>query len=482
MKILVTGANGYIGKRLIPVLAERGYKVYALVRDPSRLHLPSFLQEKIKIVRADLSDFKTLAFLPTDIDAVYYLVHSLSTKTKQFIEIEQKMTENFVSYLTKTTAKQIIYLGGLAHEKNVSPHLQSRLNVETILKQSSVATTILRAGIIIGSGSASFEIMRDLVEKLPIMVAPKWVHNKCQPIAISDAIDYLVQVLKNPACYHKTFDIGGPDIFTYKELLLELARVRHLKRYILTVPVLTPRLSSYWLFFVTSTNFTIAKWLVDSLKQDAICTNHEIQKILPKQCTNYVNSIQKAFAKIEENAVISSWKDSFTSSNFPSKYNDYIEVPTHGCLIDQKLFPFKGNTQTLLQTIWSIGGKKGWYGYSFFWKVRGFLDKLFGGVGLRRGRTDPLHLSAGDALDFWRVLLADQKHMRLLLYAEMKLPGEAWLEFHIRKNKHGFELCQTATFRPIGVLGRLYWYILYPFHHLIFNRMGKTIIKVSNSL
>ncbi|PIS01031.1 MAG: DUF2867 domain-containing protein [Chlamydiae bacterium CG10_big_fil_rev_8_21_14_0_10_35_9] len=479
MKILLTGANGYVGKRLLFKLVEEGHTVFALVRNKQRFPIPKELEAKVHILQGDLEKYESLSPLSSSIDAAYFLVHALSVATEDFIDKEQKIAINFIHYIHASKVRQIIYLSGLASNKESSLHLKSRFNVEKILRGSGIPLTVLRAGIVIGSGSASFEIMRDLVEKLPLMITPKWVMSKCQPISIVDVLDYLVKVLDNRECKNKTFDIGGPDVLTYKSMLLEFAKVRKLKRWIITVPVLTTRLSSYWLYFVTATNFSIAKWLVDSLKQDAICSNNEIEKIIPKKCISYKESIEKAFSKIGENAVISSWKDSFTSSMFPTKFIDYIEVPKHGCLKDEKSFIFKGDSKNLRNTIWKIGGKNGWYAYNFLWKMRGGLDKLFGGVGLRRGRRHPNEISPGDALDFWRVLLADKKNMRLLLYAEMKLPGEAWLEFHIEKQDGHCILHQTATFRPKGLLGRIYWYILFPIHHLIFRKMGRNIIKRS---
>lgn len=479
MNILLTGANGYVGKRLLLKLVEEGHSIFALVRNKQRFPIPKELEEKVHILQGDLEKHSSLPALTSPIDAAYFLVHSLSVATEDFINKEQKIATNFIHYIHASKIRQVIYLSGLTSNRQSSLHLQSRFNVEKILRGSGVPLTVLRAGIIIGSGSASFEIMRDLVEKLPLMITPKWVMSRCQPISIVDVLDYLIKVLDNKECKNKTFDIGGPDILTYKAMLLEFAKVRKLKRWIITVPVLTPRLSSYWLYFVTATNFSIAKWLVDSLKQDAICQNKEIEKIIPKKCLSYKKSIERAFSKIGENAVISSWKDSFTSSMFSTKFIDHIEVPKYGCMKDEKSFIYKGNLKKLLDTIWQIGGKNGWYAYNFLWKVRGGLDKLFGGVGLRRGRRHPSEIAPGDALDVWRVLVSDKEQMRLLLYAEMKLPGEAWLEFNVEKQEGNYTLHQIATFRPKGLLGRLYWYILFPIHHLIFRKMGQNIIKKS---
>jgi uncharacterized protein YbjT (DUF2867 family) len=477
MKILITGANGYIGKRLIPVLLEKKHDIYALVRDPIRLNIPYEVKKKIKVIVGDLNQIESLACIPSDIEIAYFLVHSLRVADEQFSKIEEQMSYNFLKAISKTTIRQIIYLSGLKSEKNTSRHLRSRHNVEKILKESNIATTVLRASVIIGSGSASFEIMRDLVEMLPIMIAPKWILSKAQPISIYDTIDYLTLVIDEKQCFNKSLDIGGTDILTYKQMLLILAKTRGLKRKIITVPFLTPRLSSYWLLLVTSTNFTIAKWLIDSLIVDSVCKDKTINEIFHKTCLNFKTSVKKAFSKIEENAVISKWSDSITTAYFPKNLNKYIQVPKHGCLKDIRIEKFFKDPENLRKEIWKIGGEHGWYSMNFLWKVRGLIDKLVGGVGLRRGRKNSTELEQGDIVDFWRVLLADKEKRRLLLFAEMKLPGEAWLEFKIVPHMNHYELHQIATYRPVGVLGRFYWYIMMPFHHFIFGRMCRAIVK-----
>jgi hypothetical protein len=313
--------------------------------------------------------------------------------------------------------------------------------------------------------------MRDLVEKLPIMVTPKWLNTKCQPIGISDVITILSQSMLNPKTYNRDFDIGGPDILTYKEMLLEFGRIRNLKRYIFTIPVMTPKLSSYWLYFVTSTSYKLAIALVNSMKVEVVCRNNDINEILDIQPINYQTALKRAFSKIERNEVVSSWKDAFISSDFDFNISEFIEVPSYGCFKDIREKECI-NRDECIHKIWSIGGQNGWYYGNWLWKIRGFIDKLVGGVGLRRGRTSVNTLNAGDALDFWRVLYANKEEGRLLLYAEMKLPGEALLEFKMDKNK----LIQTATFRPLGLLGRLYWYAVLPFHGFIFNGMIRKIV------
>ena len=471
MKILLTGATGYIGKRLLPVLVEQGHEVICCVRDLSRFNPPSSLKTKIKIIQIDLLDKDSLSKIPLDIDAAYYLVHSMSASSN-YKSLEQQSAINFKNALNSTTAQHVIYLSGITNEIELSEHLESRKIVEVELNTGNYSLTTLRAGIIIGSGSASFEIIRDLVEKLPIMVAPKWLNTKCQPIGIADVIKILSKTLLNKATYNQNFDIGGPDILTYRAMLLEFANVRKLKRHIYTVPVMTPKLSSYWLYFVTSTSYKLAVALVHSMKVEVICRKNNLNKILNITPIKYHRALKNAFAKIEKNQIISSWKDAYISSGINSHISEFIRVPTFGCFIDQRKQKFKIR-ENCIDKIWKIGGQNGWYHSNILWEIRGYLDKLFGGVGLRRGRTNPDALQVGDALDFWRVLYADKQEGRLLLFAEMKLPGEAWLEFKIVGN----QLEQTATFRPLGVWGRLYWYAVFPFHGILFRGMLNKLTK-----
>ena len=477
MKVLLTGANGYIGSHLLPRLADAGHEIYALVRSRSRIEIPEKFASQLHIIEADLLKPESLLNIPTDIDAAYYLVHSMSY-SHQFAELEAASAKNFVERIEHTKAKQIIYLSGLSNEDQLSEHLTSRKRVGEILKSGKVPATILMAGIIIGSGSASFEIIRDLVEKLPIMVAPKWLKQLTQPIAIRDVLAYLTLVLDNSACLGQSFEIGGPDIMSYKDLLLNFAKMRELKRVILTVPVLSPHLSSYWLFFITSTSFSLARFLVHSLINNAVCKENRIHELFPRKLLTYKQAIALAFKPTEEDWVPSSWKDSFSGSLLNPDLSVYVQVPKFGILTDSRTASFSCPTEVVQKRIWSLGGGQGWLALNWAWKLRGFVDKWVGGVGLRRGRTHPTRLRVGDALDFWRVLLSDEKNLRLLLYAEMKLPGEAWLEFEILPNvEGGGTLKQTATFRPSGVWGRFYWYSLYPVHALIFGRLIKLITE-----
>ena len=345
-----------------------------------------------------------------------------------------------------------------------------------MLSKAKAALTVLRAGIIVGSGSASFEIIRDLTEKLPVMLAPKWALTKSQPIAIRNVIQFLSRSLFNEYTYNKRFDIGGPDILTYREMILKFAKVRNLRRWVFIIPLMTPRLSSYWLYFVTSTSYTLAVNLVSSMKVPVICMENDLAEKLKIELFDFDTAIDHAFRRIQQNVVISSWIDSLVSGVIDTSLMKHIQVPTFGCFTDIKKRQIK-SPEKVLNNIWSIGGNTGWYYANWLWKLRGFFDKVMGGVGLRRGRTNPDTIKPGDALDFWRVLLADQKKRRMLLFAEMKLPGEAWLEFKIDDNNI---LHQKATFRPKGILGRIYWYVMLPFHYFIFNGMINNMVREHN--
>jgi len=477
MKILLTGANGYIGRRLLPVLIMQGHEVICLVRDKRRIELEEKLISKVKFYEADLLKPSQLGNLPKDIDAAYYLVHSLGSSSSSFEQMEKDTSQNFVNAINTTNCKHIIYLSGISNDESLSKHLSSRKNAESILAQANAPLTVLRAAIIIGSGGASFEIIRDLVEKLPVMVAPKWLRTRCQPIAIRNVINYLSGIIGKEESYGKTYDIGGPDILTYKEMLLIFAKVRGLKRYIITLPVLTPRLSSYWLHFVTATSYKIASSLVDSMRNEVIVQNKGIDQIVQQELIPYSDAVKMAFDRIAQNEVVSSWKDAFVSSIIDTDLMEFIKVPTYGCFTDKRSTTFERSRSEVLQNIWEIGGDRGWYYWNFLWKIRGYMDKAVGGVGLRRGRRSPDQLVAGDSLDFWRVLVADKEEGRLLLLAEMKLPGEAWLEFKLSKENGKNKITQTATFRPHGLLGRMYWYSVYVFHEFIFNGMMNRIIQ-----
>lgn len=450
MRILLTGANGYIGKQLIPILLNNGHELICCVRDIGSFQTKQFNSEKISALEVDFLKPKTLERIPMEIDVAYYLIHSMASESDNFLKAESEAAENFKEAINKTNAKQVIYLSGIVNEDKLSEHLNSRKNVEQILSTGSYSLTTLRAGIIIGSGSASFEIIRDLVEKLPLMIAPRWLKTPSQPISIFNILQFLVGVLQKENTYGKNFDIGGPDILTYKQMLLGYAKVRGLKRRIGVVPVMTPKLSSYWLYFITSTSFKLAQNLVDSMKVPIVCRANSLANDLNINLLNFDDAIRNALG------------NPYTTTN-----NLQPLAPVYGCLRDYRTSKVV-DAEKSMNKIWSIGGANGWYYANWLWEIRGFVDRMIGGVGLRRGRANQTEISTGDTLDFWRVAYASKAERRLLLFAEMKLPGEAWLEFHIDSDNI---LHQTATFRPLGLMGRAYWYALLPIHNLIFKGM-----------
>jgi len=470
MKILLTGATGYIGRRLLPILLSKKHEVVCCVRDAARFDAAAYNSPSLTVIEVDLLDEKSVAKIPADIDAAYYLVHSMNSG-KKFESLEKKSAQNFADAISKTSAKQVVYLSGIINDDKLSKHLSSRKEVEHILNGCSKPVTTLRAGIIVGSGSASFEIIRDLVEKLPVMVAPKWLYTKCQPIAIRNVIEFLSGVLLKEETFDKNFDIYGPDILTYKQMLFQYAEVRRLKRYIITVPVMTPKLSSYWLYFVTSTSYALAKNLVGSMKVDVVARPNTLAQDLEIELLTYKQAIVIAFEKIEQNIVMSSWKDAFGIARAnPVVLSQHIQIPEFGCYKDHKERVTE-SPDLAINRIFAIGGQSGWYYADWLWDFRGFIDKLFGGVGLQRGRRNNTKITAGESLDFWRVIYSNTVEKRLLLYAEMKLPGEAWLEFKVVENT----VIQTATFRPLGLFGRVYWYAMLPFHYFIFDGMIRKI-------
>ncbi|MBU6169011.1 MAG: DUF2867 domain-containing protein [Bacteroidetes bacterium] len=478
MKILLTGTTGYIGKRLLPLLLEEGHEVICCVRDRKRIpDEKPFNHPSITFLEIDfLND--SLPQLPfQDLDVAFYLIHSMQSTTKGFDLLEEKTAVQFMKLVATSRLKQIVYLGGIANEIQLSDHLKSRKNVESILNNGLIPLTVIRAGIIVGSGSASFEIIRDLVEKLPVMITPKWLKTKCQPIGVRDVMRFLQGVMLKEETYFQVFDIGGPDVLTYKEMLLQFASCRGLQRYIFTLPVMSPRISSYWLYFVTSTSYPLAVNLVNSMKIEVIARDNRLQQILGIQPMTYKQAVELAFERIEQHSVVSSWKDALASSGMDNNLLDHANIPQFGCNIDFKEKEITGLEEKVLSNIWSIGGERGWYYGNWLWKFRGFIDKLWGGVGLRRGRTHPTNIHSGDSLDFWRVLAADKGRKRLLLYAEMILPGEAWLEFKIVERGQKSFLQQTATFRPKGMMGRLYWLAVLPLHVFLFEGMINNLIR-----
>lgn len=457
---------------MLPELLAAGHKVVCCGRDQHRFDASKYAPGLIQVIEVNFLVPESLSEIPEDIEVAYYLIHSMSASTQHFDELEKQSAINFRERLNQTRVQQVIYLSGIVNDSKLSKHLLSRKMVEDLLSQGRYALTTLRAGIIIGSGGSSFEIIRDLVEKLPVMIAPKWLNTRSQPIAVRNVMDYLLGVLRRPDTYGQSYDIGGPEILTYRDMLLKLAEVQGLKRMILTVPVMTPRLSSYWLYFVTSTSYKLAVNLVNSMKVEVICHDQRLQELLQVNLISYTEAVKLAYQKTSQSVVPSSWKDALSEPALEKGLVHLMQVPEENCFKDRRVLILK-NVPATVERIWTIGGRKGWYYGQWLWSIRGFLDQMIGGVGLRRGRRDENELVAGDALDFWRVIYANKDERRLLLYAEMKLPGEAWLEFKVS----GGMLYQTATFKPRGIWGTLYWYSVWPFHEIIFrgliNRLEK---------
>ncbi len=478
MRVLLTGATGYIGKLLMGKLLEQGHHVTCCVRRPNYFKIPKGRESQVDVVKVDFVNMDTELELNGDFEVAYYLIHSMSSSTRHFDEMEQTAAVNFRELIDGCNVKQVIYLSGISNEETLSKHLQSRFQVEEELQKGATPVTVLRAGIIVGAGSASFELLRDLVEKLPVMITPKWLHTRCQPIAIENVLSFLTKVANQPQYFNKIYDIGGPDILSYKQMLEIFAEVRGLKRYIGTVPIMSPRLSSYWLFFVTSISYPLAVNLVDSMKVEVICRPNNLAAELGIELLIYEKACMNALKMYVGDKVVSSWKDALSSSYSGEDIEQYNQVPEYGILSDLKVRPVPADeVEQVIENIWSIGGKRGWYYGTWLWKIRGFMDKMAGGIGLRRGRTHNTKLAAGDALDFWRVIDADRQEKRLLLLAEMKLPGEAWLEFDMKLEGDSYNLYQTATFRPKGLWGRIYWYLVSPLHYFVFNGMIREIVR-----
>lgn len=478
MEILLTGANGYIGLRLIPALLESGHRVTGLIRDRARFPVSQFQvfldDGRLVLLEGDMLMPDALPKLGFRFDVAFYLLHSMGAG-KGFEEREEACARNFSRWVEAGDVVRIIYLGGLVPVGELSEHLGSRENVNRILRAGRIPVTTFRASIIVGSGSASFEIIRDLAEKLPVMLTPKWTLTRCQPIAIRNVIGYLTGCLVVEATVGGEFDIGGPQVLSYRKLLQTYAEKRGLKRFLIPVPFLTPGLSAHWLWLVTPTTMALARSLIGSLKNETVCGDDRITKLIPQRLLSYEEAIEVAFVRIAQNRVPSSWIDSLSSGRLSPEFFRSIKVPEHGVLRDRQVVSLRADRDLVVDSVWSLGGRNGWPAMNWAWRVRGAMDRLLGGTGVRRGRRHPLELFPGDALDFWRVLLADRATdpacARLILSAEMKLPGEAWLDFEITGDK----LIQTATFRPRGLFGRLYWYAVLPFHLFLFPKMAERL-------
>ena len=476
---LVTGATGYIGGRLVRELLNAGYKVRVFARFPDRLRDMPWI-DQVEVISGDALESEFIDKAMKNVDVAYYLLHALN-KGPEFVDIETKMAHVFADSAKANNVQKIIYLGGLIPAQKLSKHLESRKITGEILRNSSVPTIEFRAGVVIGSGSASFEMLRYLTERLPVMITPKWVKTKIQPIAVRDVLYYLVGAAALGNDINRTFDIGGPDIYTYKEMMNHYAKVSHLrKRIIIPVPLLTPRLSSLWVGFVTPVPGSIAKPLVRSLINEVICKENDIKKYLPdpkEGLTNFDKAVDLALIRVRDAQVSTRWS-SASIPGVPSEPMPSDPEWSGGSLYqDIRTAEVDTSNHEVWKVVEAIGGEHGYFSLDWAWEIRGLMDRAVGGVGLRRGRRDPNTLHVGETLDFWRVEERIPDNL-LRLRAEMKMPGKAWLEFKIEKiNENKCKLTQRAIFYPKGLAGHAYWWSIIPFHGLVFPGMCKNIAK-----
>jgi len=476
--ILVTGATGYIGGRLVPRLLEAGYRVRCMVRSPKKLQARSWAgHPEVDIVAGDLDDLGSAERALDGCEAAYYLVHSMLATGSDYAEHDRRLARNFARAAAATpTMKRIVYLGGLGETgAGLSEHLSSRREVERELAGGSVPVTTLRAAMIIGSGSASFEILRYLVERLPVMVTPRWVQTESQPIAVSNVLEYLVRVLEVEETTGRVLDIGGPEVFSYRELMRIMTQALGLpRRWIVPVPVLTPRLSSLWIHLVTPLSHRIARPLAEGLRNRVVCESRLARDLMPQTLLTVREAIDAAIGQVEADSVETSWTDAGPIPGDP----DWAGGKT---FVDRRVAAIDAAPDDVFRAVCRIGGGNGWYAADLLWRIRGWIDRLFGGPGLRRGRRDSAKLAFGDALDFWRVT-GIEAGRRLVLRAEMKLPGEALLEFEIAGDERRSVLTQTARFKPHGLAGLLYWAAVLPFHGFVFRGMIRGIRRVAETL
>ena len=484
IKCVVTGATGYVGGRLIPELLAAGHEVRVMVRHPERLRDFPWI-DQVEVAVADATDQEAVELALEGMDVAYYLMHSLGSGP-DFEATETTIAQAFASAAQKVSLARIVYLGGLTHDEDLSAHMRSRLQVEDILLSSTVPTIVLRAAVIIGSGSLSFEMVRYLTERLPAMVTPKWVNTRTQPIAIRDVLRYLVACAALPGLINRAFDIGGPDVLTYQEMMQQFARTAGLrKRLIINVPVLTPRLSSHWVGVVTPLPAPTAKPLVDSLRNESVCQERDLAALIPdppEGLLGFADAVSLALQRVKDMQVRTRWSQA-SVSGVPSD-----PLPTDpdwagGSLYtDERECEVQASPEQLWAVIEGVGGDNGWYSFPFAWEIRGVWDRLMGGVGLRRGRRDPRHLMIGEPVDFWRVeeIIPGQL---LRLRAEMKLPGLAWLELEVRTSANGATLYhQRALFHPRGLAGHSYWWSVSIFHVFVFGAMVRNIAEAARSV
>ena len=484
LPIAVLGATGYIGARLVPRLLEAGWRVRAIGRDIEKLrgrrwsNLPG-----VELTGADVLEPASLETALKGCQAAYYLVHSMNPQVGDFVSADHLAAQNMAAAAAANNLQRIIYLGGLGDDApDLSHHLRSRHAVGQVLRSGTVPVTILRAAMIIGSGSASFEIMRYLVERLPVMVTPRWIFTRCQPIAVRNVLHYLVACLDCPETSGGVFDIGCREVVTYDELMRIYAEEAGLpRRLVVPVPVLTPRLSSYWIHLVTPVPAALARPLAEGLRNPVLCQENRIRELLPQPLLDCRQAISLALEKMRLHQVETSWSDAGAMA--PAEWSRQEDPDWAGGTIfqDDRRMLVSGPAGRLWPAVVGIGGKTGWYYADWLWHVRGWMDRLLGGPGLNRGRRDALQIQAGDALDFWRVITVEPNH-RLKLGAEMKLPGEAVLELVITECADGTsEVRQYARFKPRGLFGLLYWYLVLPFHNLVFSGMLRGIARASGA-
>ncbi|MFF5972920.1 SDR family oxidoreductase [Streptomyces sp. NPDC012769] len=482
---LVTGAGGYIGGRLVPELLDAGYRVRCLARTPAHLQDHPWA-DRVEIVRGDVTDAESLRPALDGADIGYYLVHSMGSGTR-FEETDRRAARTFAAEARRAGLRRIVYLGGLTPrdvpEERLSPHLRSRAEVGRILLDSGVPTTVLKAAVVIGSGSASFEMLRYLTERLPVMVTPSWVGTRVQPIAVRDVLRCLVGSAAMAPEVNRSFDIGGPDILTYREMMIRYAAVARLpRRLIVSVPMLTPRLSSQWIGLVTPVPASLARPLAESLRYEVVCAEHDIRAFVPDPpggALPFDRALELALQRVQDAQVTTRW----SSASLPGAPSDPLPTDPDwagGSLYaDERSRTVDTDPARLWRVIEGVGGENGWYSFPLAWAVRGWLDRLVGGVGLRRGRRDAQRLRVGDALDFWRVEEIERGRL-LRLRAEMRLPGLAWLEMRAERDDAGrTRYHQRALFHPRGLAGQLYWWSVSPFHAVVFGGMARNIARTA---
>jgi uncharacterized protein YbjT (DUF2867 family) len=475
--VLVTGATGYIGGRLVARLVEAGYRVRCLVRDESRLQGRPWASH-VEVVRGDVLDPASLAPAMQGVTSAYYLVHSLAGGA-DFHERDLAAARNFACALAAAGGRRIIYLGGLGDPSaDLSPHLRSRQDTGDALREAGVPVTEFRAAVIVGSGSLSFEMVRYLTERVPVMVCPQWVYTRIQPIAVRNVLDYLAAALETPASVGQTIEIGGADVVTYGEMMTTYARVRGLRRLMVPVPVLTPRLSSYWVHLVTPVPAAIAEPLIEGLRNEVVVREESARRLFPDIAPlGYEEAVRLALEVLETGHVPTIWSDALSTSQ--GDVPPVVLTTREGLVMEQRQLPVETSVSNVFATFTGLGGERGWLCMNWAWQLRGMLDRLVGGVGMRRGRRDPHELRTGDAVDFWRVETVEPDRL-LRLRAEMKVPGRAWLEFQVAPRGDGrVLLTQTALFAPRGLFGWLYWYALYPAHAFIFSGMIARIAEAA---